>query len=122
MQPSHVMQLDTPKACLQALAARGRDPDLVGLSGVWELDLEGDAVWSVQLDDGRVVVREGPTGRGATRLRMGAADFVRLATGTGHENLITSTLRGAVKVDGDVRFAAQLQTLLPLREGEKGVS
>jgi hypothetical protein len=109
-----VMLFDNPRACFQALAARGHDPYLAGTTGTWEFDLEGDGTWSIEVDDGRLSVTEGSTGRPTTRFRLHAADFVRLANGAEHENLLTSVLRGAMQVDGDIRFASRLQAVLPM--------
>lgn len=120
MQRVRPMGLATARACFDALAARGRAPVLEGLTGTWEIDLsdapEGDKTWFLDIDDGNLAVRNEPLpgGKPQARLEMRESDFVRLATGSGHENLITAVLRGAVTVDGDLRFAQRLQAVLPL--------
>jgi hypothetical protein len=112
------MQLETPRECFDALARHGRDPDpyLQGWSGVWEFIIDDKQIWSVRLDDGRVSVSEGSTGKALASIHIRESDFLRLARGEGHENVITTAVRGALRVEGDIRFAQRLQAVLPIRE------
>jgi hypothetical protein len=84
-------------------------------------DLEGAGTWYVTVDDGRLAVNEG------TKVGEGQADaciyctereFVRVASGADHENLVTALVRGALSVAGDLRFAQRLQLLLPITDDE----
>lgn len=128
--PSFVMQHTTARACLETLAASGLEPALRGVTGVCELDLqdaaEKDRRWSIRIDDGRLTVSDAAVAddQADARLHMRESDFVELALGKEHENLLTAVLRGRLRVEGDLRFAQCLQLLLPLRDGgaEKGIA
>lgn len=119
------MQLATARACFEALAARGEEPGLKGVTGIWEFDIddapEAERAWFLRVDDGRLAVND-PGARSAradVRIHMHESDFVRLACGTGRENIVTALLRGALTVEGDLRFAQQLQLVLPIPEGRE---
>lgn len=123
--PLRTMQLATARACFEALAARGEEPGLEGVTGVWEFDIddapEAERAWFVRVEDGRLAVND-PASRAAradVRIHMHEADFVRLVCGTERENIVTALLRGALTVEGDLRFAHQLQRVLPIPDGRE---
>ncbi len=111
------MFMENARAYFERLASLGPElaqENLEDATGTWEFVLEGDGTWSIHVDRGRLSVSEGPTPNPTARFRMAESEFVRLARGEGHENVITSVLRGALKVEGDIRFAQRIQTLLPM--------
>jgi hypothetical protein len=112
------MQIDTPRQFFDQLAKQGRSAQLVNCAGSWEFVIEGAGSWRVEFDHGTVRVLEERAGdrplQAGARVRMKSADFVRLARGDGHENVITSLLRGAVQVEGDIRVAQYIQNVLPV--------
>jgi hypothetical protein len=116
------MEIKSTRACFDALVAKGPNESLRGLTGVWELDLEGEGVWSLRVDDGRLSASQGPSTAGPPNasFRMPAKEFVRIAGGVEHSSLLTGVLRGAVRVEGDLRFAQRLEVLLPIAD-EKGI-
>jgi hypothetical protein len=112
------MEITNTRACFDALVASGPNESLRGLTGVWELDLEGEGVWSLRVDDGRLSASQGPSPVGPPNatVRMPAKELLRIACGIDHANLLTGVLRGAVRVEGDLRFAQRLEVLLPIAE------
>jgi hypothetical protein len=112
------VEIDTPRQYFERLADHGHSPYLVNTAGTWEFDIEGHGSWRVEFEHGalRVVppdpAREPP--RAGARLRITGADFVRLARGDGHENVITALLRGALRVEGDLLTAQLIQAVLPV--------
>lgn len=110
------MEIKTTRACFDELVTGKPRADLKGVTGVWELDIEGDKTWSLRVDDGLLSVKEGPTPSPNASVRMPVAEFLKVATGAGHENFLTAVLRGVVRVEGDLKFAQYLELLLPFHE------
>jgi hypothetical protein len=107
----------TPRDYFEAIRGLGHEPGLADAVGTWEIDVEGEGSWAVRVDHGKLSVEalNGARRSDATvRVRMAAPDFVRLARGEAHENVITAVLRGAIHVEGDIRFAQKIQNILPL--------
>lgn len=119
------MDLSTARACFEALAARGEEPGLKGVTGIWEFDIddapEAERAWFLRVDDGRLAVNDpaARTARADARIHMRESDFVRLACGVGRENIVTALLRGVLTIEGDVRFAQRLQLVLPIPDGQE---
>jgi len=85
--------------------------------GTWEFEIDGAGSWAVRVDHGRLEVVDGVVPDPTARFRFTEPEFVRLATGEGHENLITAAIRGAMlDFDGDIRFAQKAQCFIPLAE------
>jgi hypothetical protein len=104
----------TVRSYFDAIAAHPREPRLARAIGVCQFDIEGAGTFAIGVDRGTLALIEGPSAATATcRLRMRDEDFVRLARGDGHENLTTALLRGAIRFEGDLRFLAELQAILP---------
>lgn len=113
------MTIDTPRAYFETIAARGREPRLEHDVGTWQIDVDGAGTWSIHVDHGALQVEEGPDPTSTAQLRLGQAEFVRLARGDEHENLLTALLRGAIReLHGDLAFAQKLQAIMPLQEGK----
>ncbi len=111
------MQIDTPRQYFDQLAKQGKSPHLVNAIGTCEFDIEGAGTWRVEFNRGNLSVAEkqpADRSQAGAYLHMTKADFVRLARGEGHENGITALLRGALKVEGDIRIAQYVQAILPV--------
>lgn len=109
------MQIDSPRAYFRAVAARAADPWLGNAVGCWELDVDGAGSWTIHVDHGTLRVVEGPDSAPTARIRVDEREFLRLARGEDHENLVTALLRGEILAyEGDLTFAQKLATILPL--------
>jgi hypothetical protein len=109
------MPIDSPKAYFQAIAARAKEPWLHDAVGCWEIDIDGAGSWTIHVDHGALRVVDGPHAAPTVRIRVDEPEFVRLARGDDHENLITALLRGEILAyEGDLTFAQKLGSILPL--------
>lgn len=85
------------------------------LVGSCEFDVDGAGSWTVHIDHGALRVTEGPDPGATVRVRFDRNEFVRVARGDGHENLVTAVLRGEIlDFQGNLAFAQRLQCILPL--------
>ena len=110
----------TARAFFEAVATRGREPQLADAVGTWEFTIEGCGTWTVGVDHGTLSVADratSPSGEGTTepktRLRMREDELLRLVRGDGHENLVMGVIRGTITVEGELAFAQRLQVILP---------
>ncbi len=109
------MRIDSPRAYFQAIAARATEPWLHDAVGCWVIDVDGAGSWTIHVDHGALRVSDGPAAGPTARIRVDQPDFLRLARGEDHENLITALLRGEIlEYDGDLAFAQKLRSILPL--------
>jgi hypothetical protein len=114
------MQIDSPRAYFEAIAARKAEPRLHNAVGSWEIDIDGAGSWTIHVDHGALRVTEGFDPAPTVRARFDQAEFMRLARGDDHENLVTAMLRGEVLgYRGDIAFAQKLQAILPLPDVEE---
>ncbi|HZU85734.1 MAG TPA: SCP2 sterol-binding domain-containing protein [Polyangiaceae bacterium] len=114
------MQISSAREYFEAVTSRPH-PELSDASGTWEFDVEGAGSWWLMVDGGKMRVSDRPPPEPAkTRVRLTEAELLRLARGEGHENLLTALLRGALRVEGDLRFGQKLESLLPLPEEAPG--
>ncbi len=110
-----MMQIDSPMAYFQAIAARATEPCLHGAVGCWEIDVDGAGSWTIHVDHGALRVVDGPDAAPTARMRVDEREFLRLARGEDHENLFTAGLRGEIlDYEGDLTFAQKLASILPL--------
>ncbi|NUP12631.1 MAG: hypothetical protein HOW73_41845 [Polyangiaceae bacterium] len=110
------MEVHSPRDYFAAVVANPREPRLAGAHGTCVFDLGDDGVWSLHVEDGTLSVSQGAVDQPTCKLTMPAHVFVRLARGDGHDNLTTALLRGAVFFEGELRFAANLMTIVPMPE------
>lgn len=109
------MPIDSPRAYFEAIAARATEPWLHDAVGCWELDVDRAGSWTIHVDHGALRVVEGPDVAPTVRIRVDEPEFLRLARGEDHENLITALLRGEILAyEGDLTFAQKLTSILPL--------
>lgn len=113
--PKAPMPIDSPGAYFHAIAARGTEPWLHEAVGCWEIDVDGAGSWTIHVDHGALRVVEGPDPAPTVRIRVDQPEFLRLARGEDHENLVTALLRGEILAyEGDLTFAQKLTAILPL--------
>ena len=111
------MVIDSPGSYFEAIAAKGWESQLAEVVGTWQFDIDDAGTWSIHVDHGAMQVKQGPDPAANARLRFGRPEFLRLARGDQHENVLTALLRGAIReVDGDIAFAQKVQTILPFDE------
>ncbi len=112
------MAIEDARTYFNTIAARGREPKLEHVLGTWEIDIEGAGTWAIHVDDGVLMIFEGKPSAPNARVHVAEEDLKRLSRGDEHENVITSALRGALRIEGDITFAQKLEAVLPLREDE----
>jgi putative sterol carrier protein len=115
------MEISKAEDFFDLLVREGRHPRFSADEGVWEFQLEGADTWTVAVKAGEFKVTKGPAKNPTTRLKLTESELVRIARGDGHENFLTALLRGALKLEGDFRFAQKLQTVLPLPDEWRGL-
>ncbi len=108
---------DATVAFLEGLSGRGVEPLLGGLTAKVRIDLEdGDATdhWLLDVRRGVIDVAHGD-GEADSTLRADRATFEELATG--RTNAMAAALRGALRIEGDLRILVLIQRLFPAPVG-----
>jgi SCP-2 sterol transfer family len=108
------MRIGSAREFFATLASRGHDPRLADLQGSWQFDIDGLGSWQVKVDHGAFVVDPNPKDTPTARLVLSEPELVRLVNGDGHENVLSSALRGALRVGGELRFAYRLRDIVPV--------
>ncbi len=112
------MSIDNARSFFETLAAHGRIPGLADAVGSWEFDVENAGRWLVSVDHGALRVAEVSAAAGnakpTVRMHLSEDELVRLVRGDGHENLFMAMIRGAIVAEGELAFAARLQSFLPI--------
>jgi putative sterol carrier protein len=104
---------DPTTGFFEGLAALGHAPLLARSSGTVRFELtEGKRVeyWLVTVDKGDLTARRG-AGDADTVVRTTRAFFDELAAG--RQNAMAAMLRGAIRADGNLGLAVQLERLFP---------
>jgi hypothetical protein len=113
-----LMTIANAREFFATLASRGREPRLADTTGTWQFEVDGLGTWSVKVDRSAFNVAEGPQSDvTAASFRISEEELVRLANGGGHENLLTALLRGVIHLNGQLRFAQKLWTIVPFPQG-----
>ncbi len=98
-----------------ALAERARLAPVPELSGIWQFDVRDAGTWTLVAEHGSLRVEAGPPAQPPKlRVELSEEELDELARGSGHENIVTAMLRGAVHFEGDARSAHELMGLFPL--------
>ena len=79
-----------------------------GLNASYLFDIDGAGKWVVQVDNGRVAVREGE-GEAQTTIKASEGTFLKIVNG--EQNATSAFMMGKVKVSGDMGNAMKLQQL-----------
>lgn len=74
-------------------------------------DLSGDTggVWTVAVADGKVNIQEGASDAPTATIKMAAADYEAMTSGS--LNPMMAFMSGKIKVDGDLNTVMKFQTL-----------
>ena len=104
-------EIATPADVFAQARDRFQPEKAAGLRGDCEFQLTGTGggVWSVEVDAGRLDVREGARPKAAVRVTVPADLFVRLATG--EADALSALFTGKLKVEGDRDLAYRLSGL-----------
>jgi ubiquinone biosynthesis protein UbiJ len=110
------MNIEKAADVFAILAEHGRDAGLHRVSATWQFDVKGAGTWALRADQGALEVVDGPADQPAVRVELSEPELLRIARGDEHENLMTALLRGAIRMEGDLRVAQRLQAILPIPE------
>src|SRR5262245_59219901 len=86
-------------------------PELQGVYGTLLFEVEGGGAWSVQIDDGKVVIADGrPSGRVDCTLTANDEDMALVLSG--RQNLLTAAMQGRITFQGDPMLAQTFHSYL----------
>src|SRR3974390_551548 len=107
--------VDSANQFFRAVASRGNEPRLADSTGTWQFDVDGVGTWTIDVENGSLSVAAGPPAEPPTVcVGLSEAELVHLANGEDHENPLTGVLRGDIRIAGNLRFARQLYSILPV--------
>jgi putative sterol carrier protein len=93
----------------ETLEARsGESSKAAGLNATYLFDIDGAGKWIVQVENGKVAVREGE-GEADTTISSSEDTFVKIVNG--EQNATSAFMMGKLKVSGDMANAMKLQQL-----------
>lgn len=110
---SETKSSDPSATFFEALAERGHEPILAGMSGTVSFELQNGKrteYWYVTIHKGDVTVSNSGESADAV-VRCDKAFFDRLATG--RENAMAAQLRGVLESEGDLGLVMSFQRLFP---------
>ena len=93
----------------ETLETRVDPSKAAGLTATYLFDVEGAGKWTVDVDDGKVNVREGGDGDADTTFTTSEDNFMKIVRG--EQNPTTAYMTGKLKVKGDMGQAMKLQKL-----------
>jgi putative sterol carrier protein len=92
----------------ESLPTRVDESKTAGVNASYLFDIEGAGKWTVDVDDGKVDVREG--GESAdTTISTDEENFMKIVNG--EQNPTAAYMMGKIKVSGDMGTAMKLQKL-----------
>ena len=92
----------------ETLESRVDESKAAGLTATYLFDVEGAGQWVVDVDDGKVKVREGGDEADCT-ISVSDDNFMKIVRG--EQNPTTAYMTGKLKVKGDMGQAMKLQKL-----------
>jgi putative sterol carrier protein len=113
MRDSSTDEATAVHAIFDRLASRGPVPEVHGMTGTFQLDVENVGRWYVTVDDDRLTISQGAS-EADCALGCSAADFIRMMDGK--LNPLTGFLRGRIRAAGDLALAASFDHLLPVQQ------
>ena len=103
------MATEKAREFFEGLEARaGESSKAVGLNATYLFDIDGAGKWMVQVENGKVSVREGE-GEAETTISSSEETFVKIVNG--EQNATSAFMMGKLKVSGDMGNAMKLQQL-----------
>jgi putative sterol carrier protein len=99
---------ESVKEFFESLPTRADQSKTAGVTASYLFDVQGAGKWTVDVDDGKVEVREG--GETAdTTITTDEDNFMKIVNG--EQNPTTAYMAGKIKVSGDMGTAMKLQKL-----------
>ena len=98
----------TAREFFETLGSRVDPAKTAGLTASYLFDIDGAGQWKVDIDDGKVEVREG-SGDADCTISASVQTFERIVAG--EQNATTAYMTGKLKVKGDMGQAMKLQKL-----------
>jgi putative sterol carrier protein len=92
----------------ETLETRVDESKAAGLTATYLFDVEGAGKWTVDVDNGKVDVREGGDDADCT-ISVSGDNFMKIVRG--EQNPTTAYMTGKLKVKGDMGQAMKLQKL-----------
>ncbi len=89
-------------------ASAGESSKAAGLNATYLFDIDGAGKWVVQVENGKVSVREGE-GEADTTISSSEETFLKIVNG--EQNATSAFMMGKLKVSGDMGNAMKLQQL-----------
>jgi putative sterol carrier protein len=103
------MAAEKAREFFESLEARaGESSKAAGLNATYLFDIDGAGKWVVQVENGKVSVREGE-GEADTTISSSEETFVKIVNG--EQNATSAFMMGKLKVSGDMGNAMKLQQL-----------
>jgi putative sterol carrier protein len=99
---------ETPREFFESLPARVDRSKAAGLTASYLFDIDGSGKWTVNVDDGRVTVREGEEDADCT-ITSSEETFMKIVRG--EQNPTAAYMSGKLRVSGDMGTAMKLQKL-----------
>jgi putative sterol carrier protein len=99
---------ESPKEFFDTLETRVDPAKAAGLNASYRFDIDGAGSWLVEVDDGKVSVRDNG-GDADTIISTSAETFMKIAGG--ELNPTSAYMSGKLKVSGDMGQAMKLQKL-----------
>jgi putative sterol carrier protein len=99
---------DTVREFFETLETRLDESKAAGMTATYLFDVEGAGKWTVDLDQGKVSVKEGGEDADCT-ITTSDENFMKIVRG--EQNPTTAYMTGKLKVKGDMGTAMKLQKL-----------
>ena len=101
--------MDSPREFFETLESRVDPARAGGLTATYRFEIDGAGAWTVDVDDGRVSVRENGGGDADCTISASSETFMKIARG--EQNPTAAYMSGKLKVKGDMGQAMKLQKL-----------
>jgi putative sterol carrier protein len=103
------VEAENARQFFETLESRAADSSkAAGLNATYLFDIDGAGKWTVQVENGKVSVREGGE-TAATTIEASEDTFMRIVRG--EQNPTSAFMMGKLKVHGDMGKAMKLQQL-----------
>jgi putative sterol carrier protein len=100
--------MDDPREFFETLESRVDESKAKGLTASYKFDIDGSGTWLVDVDDGKVTVKEGDGDADCT-ISASSETFTKIANR--EQNPTAAYMSGKLKIKGDMGQAMKLQKL-----------